>query len=109
MSLDVYLTRMVETEVFGANVTHNLGEMAREADLYKVLWRPEELFVGDIVAEQLIPHLEHGLAELKKDPARFTKFNASNGYGDYHGLVAFVEDYLAGCKDNLSAKVNVSR
>ena len=31
MSLDVYLTAMRKTEVYSANITHNLGKMALEA------------------------------------------------------------------------------
>lgn len=46
MSLDVYLSKEVTEErtVFSANITHNLGEMADKAGIYKALWRPEDLF-----------------------------------------------------------------
>jgi hypothetical protein len=43
MSLDVYLTAIRPTTVFDLNITHNLGEMARQANLYQCLWRPEEV------------------------------------------------------------------
>lgn len=43
MSLDVYLTAVRPTEVFSANITHNLGEMADKAGIYKACWRPEEI------------------------------------------------------------------
>jgi len=33
--------RETTDEVFTANITHNLGEMARQAGLYGVLWEPE--------------------------------------------------------------------
>ncbi len=29
-------------EVYSANITHNLGEMADKAGIYYALWRPEE-------------------------------------------------------------------
>lgn len=41
---------------------------------------------------------------------RFTKkFNPKNGWGSYGGLVKFVEDYLAACIENPTAKVSVWR
>ena len=43
MSLDVYLTDAEGREVFSANITHNLGAMAKEAGIYMHLWRPDEL------------------------------------------------------------------
>ena len=43
MSLDVTLTAVRPTEVYSANITHNLGLMAEEAGIYQPLWRPEEL------------------------------------------------------------------
>ena len=51
MSLDIWLGMNVDTggeepyflELFDANITHNLGEMADKAGIYDVLWYPEEL------------------------------------------------------------------
>jgi len=31
------------TDYYNGNVTHNLTDMAKEADLYELLWRPEEV------------------------------------------------------------------
>jgi hypothetical protein len=48
MSLDVYLSKMMPTEVFTGNITHNLGKMADKVvlsngqTLYQILWRPDE-------------------------------------------------------------------
>lgn len=64
MSLDVHLTKVMPTEVFGSNITHNLGEMAEEAGIYKHLWRPEE--IGITKADQLIAPLREGLARLNQ-------------------------------------------
>ncbi len=97
MSLDVYLksdtrevdcicecgykhTKMERTCFYSANITHNLGDMAEEAGIYKHLWRPEE--IGITKAVQLVEPLSKGLSFMKSDPERFKKFNAENGWGN---------------------------
>lgn len=107
MSLDVYLSAMRKTEVFTANVTHNLNKMADAAGIYKHLWRPDE--IGITTAAQLIEPLAQGLARLEADPQSFKQYNPPNGWGNYDGLVRFVRDYLKACKKNPDAKVEVSR
>lgn len=109
MSLDVTLTKEVTQmcAVFDSGVTHNLNKMATEAGIYKHLWRPEE--IGIAKAGQLIEPLRVGLALLRSDPARFSKLNPPNGWGDYDGLVEFVAKYLAACEAHPDAKVSVSR
>jgi hypothetical protein len=107
VSLDVYLEVVKPTEVYSANITHNLGAMANEAGIYKHLWRPDE--IGVTTAAQLIEPLTAGLALLKSDPARFEKFNSENGWGLYKHFVPFVENYLAACREYPDATVSVSR
>jgi len=107
MSLDVSLKKVMPTEVYSDNITHNLGAMAKQAGLYEVLWRPEE--IGFTVAHQLIPALEEGLAELRAHPELYELLNPANGWGNYVGLVTFVRDYLDACKCNPDAKVEVCR
>jgi hypothetical protein len=97
----------VDDEVYSANITHNLNRMANEAGIYKHLWRPEELDITR--ATQLIEPLRAGLATLKSDPAHFKQFNPPNRWGNYGGLVRFVEDYLAACEQYPDAEVSVSR
>lgn len=92
-------------EVYSRNITHNLGRMASEAGVYEACWRPEEL--GVTRAEQLIAPLEQGLALLRGDPARFKLLNPENGWGNYEGLVGFVEDYLSACRRWPHAEVSV--
>jgi hypothetical protein len=117
VSLDVYLYATVEcphcdgrvpTEacVFSANITHNLGAMASEAGLYKVMWLPDE---ASYRAEFVIPVLQNGLNLLRRDPERFRKLSPENGWGTYEGLVSFVEEYLAACREHPTASVRVSR
>lgn len=107
MSLDVYLKKMVLSEVYSDNITHNLNKMAKEAGLYEVLWRPDE--IGFTHAHQLIPALEEGLALLRSDRERFEKFNPENGWGNYVGLVCFVNQLLQACKLDPDAEVHVCR
>lgn len=107
MSLDVYLTKRKETEVYWGNITHNLNTMAEKAGIYKELWRPDE--IGITKAGQLIEPLEKGLKRLKKNPAKFKKYDSPNGWGLYEHFVPFVEKYLSACKENPTAKVSVSR
>lgn len=96
-----------DDEVYSANITHNLNSMAREAGIYQHLWRPDEL--GITKAFELIEPLAAGLELLKSDRPRFEKFNPSNGWGSYDGLVAFVNDYLEACRKYPTATVQVSR
>jgi hypothetical protein len=107
MSLDVWLTEVKPTEVYSANITHNLGRMADEAGIYEHLWRPEE--IGITKASQLIEPLENGLALMKSDPGRFKAFDATNGWGLYEHFVPWIEEYLEACKDHPEAEVSASR
>ena len=106
MSLDFYLTRIQPTEVFSANITHNLTEMAREAGIYYALWRPGEK--GYTKAEQIIPILRDGLEKMKRDPDFFKKFDSPNGWGLYIHFVPFVESVLAACEEYPDADIAVS-
>ena len=93
--------------VYGANITHNLTKMAREAGLYEALWRPDEH--GLTHARQLVEPLRAGLARLWTDPAYFQTFNPENGWGNYDLLCRFVTGYLAACERWPAAEVSVSR
>ena len=107
MSLDVYLTAVRPTEVYSANITHNLNKMAEAAGIYEALWRPEE--IGITQAGQLIEPLSIGLEKLKADPMYYSQFNAVNGWGTYENFVPFVEKYLEACQANPDAQVSVWR
>lgn len=113
MSLDVYLY-MKECQacgahpmLFNANITHNLGPMAKEAEIYDILWRPDEN--GIEIAMQLIDQLEDAIKIMQKDPERFKKYDSENGWGLYEHFVPWLSDYLEACKDNPEAEVSVSR
>lgn len=107
MSLDVYLERVQMTEVYEANITHNLGRMAEEAGIYMHIWRPEE--IGIIKAEELIEPLQKALDDMKARPERYEQFNAPNGWGMYKNFVPWLEKYMAACRAFPDANVRASR
>lgn len=94
-------------ELFSKNITHNLGNMADAAGIYKHLWRPDEIQVTK--ASELVEPLADGLQKLLADPAHYETFNPENGWGTYEGLVRFVREYLEACRDNPDARVSASR
>jgi hypothetical protein len=93
--------------VFTDNVTHNLGPMARAAEVYDVLWAPEEN--GYTTARSLIKPIREGIFRLRTDPSRFRSLDAPNGYGTYDNLLAFMERYLQACVASPQATVRVWR
>lgn len=107
MSLDITLTAVRPTTVYDANITHNLGDMAEEADIYMHLWRPEE--IGVTKAAQLVEPLMVAIALMKREPERFIKLNPENGWGSYAVFVPWLEQYLQACYKNLDANITVSR
>ena len=120
MSLDVSLIRKRqisydegktyipdEEQVYWANITHNLGEMAAEAGIYQALWRPEE--IGATKAKDIIDVVELGLTDMKARPEFYEQFNASNGWGLYKHFVPWVERYLEALKKFPEAEISVSR
>ena len=119
MSLDIWLGMDIDTggeepyflELFDANITHNLGEMADKAGIYTVLWRPEKLlnWEANPTAGMLIDPLEEGLEKLKSNPDYFKKFDSPNGWGVYDHFVPFVEKVLDACKKYPKATVFTSR
>lgn len=100
-------TRTVRQELFSANITHNLNKMAAEAGIYEVLWRPEE--IGITTAGQMIEPLDKGIELLESDPARFERFNASNGWGLYEHFVPFVRRVLEAAREFPEATVEAWR
>lgn len=93
--------------VYTGNITHNLTEMAEQAEIYKCLWRPNEN--GFKVAKDLIKSLEKGLKLLKESPNFYKKFNSPNGWGVYKDFVPFVEEVLCACKKHPNAIVETDR
>jgi hypothetical protein len=107
VSLEVHLNVVKPSEVYWSNLTHNLIQMAVEANLYACIWNPDKH--GMSKASQLIEPLEAGLAKLRSDPECFRRYNPANGWGNYDCFVRWVEKYLLACKANPDANVEVSR
>lgn len=108
MSLDIFLRSPAEDKVlFSANITHNLGTMAKEADLYKYLWRPEEN--GVEYARQLLSPLAMAIFSMEDDPQRFKDFNAKNGWGTYDDFLPWLRKLLDACLEYPTALIWVSR
>lgn len=114
-------------QVYSANITHNLGEMAEKAGLYEALWRPhrlnpdynipEEDYKEEWVYEEnsityakdLIEIIEKGLTDLKTRPEYFEQFSSKNGWGMYKNFVPFVEKYLNALKKYPESIVKTDR
>lgn len=97
----------VNRELYHLNVTHNLGKMADEANLYQCMWRPEE--EGITHGHQMIDKLQEGLDKLIGNPDKFVEFNPKNGWGSYESFVKVVEEYLRACRENPAATIRVWR
>ena len=120
MSLDIHLYRSFTWDdtgekdydtIFHTNITHNLGKMAEEAGIYKVMWEPEEIFGSDseIFAWEIQSQLEEGVAKLKENPKFFKQFNPPNGWGNYYGLLRVATEYLEAVKKYPHSIISVDR
>ena len=114
MSLDVSLRVQTceccgsSTEVYEANITHNLGAMARAAGIYEILWRPDEC--ADVTwAGDIVERLSAGIAELDANQGKYEEFNAENGWGTYRQFVPWLEAYRDACVKWSGAVIAVSR
>ena len=107
MSLDVYLLDEDGECVYSRNITHNLNTIADRAGCYKSLWRPEE--IGATRGNDIEPQLRQSLKLLRSEPLFFAEFNPSNGWGDYDGLIEFIDSYHKACKRYPEATIEVSR
>ena len=115
MSLDIDLMVMQPSSVYSANITHNLGAMAREVKLsdgntlYTILWRPDECIPAYTKADEISGLLDEGLNILLASPQEYKRYNPENGWGDYDGLVSFVYRYRNATWDNPEAELRISR
>jgi len=112
MSLHLHLNKTCDhcghtEEYWCGNITHNLTEMASQACLYRILWRPEEIDVH--TAGRMIGTLEEGIKELEMYPNAFKVYNPDNGWGSYEGLLEFAKDCLTHCYKHPDASVVACR
>jgi hypothetical protein len=106
MSLDVHL-RLNRQEVFGSNITHNLGKMASACGVYYACWRPEEINCKK--AKHILPMLKDGIEVLKENPDHYKKFDSPNGWGSYIRFLPWLEEYARACEEYPEARIVVSR
>lgn len=115
MGLDVYLMQTIPTEIYSGNITHNLGKMADAVTLsngqtlYQILWRPDECDPPYTKAHEIISLLNEGLSILWANPEEYKKYDPTNGWGSYDGLVEFVLNYRNACAEYPSSTIEVSR
>jgi hypothetical protein len=96
-----------DKQVFDTNITHNLGKMAKEASLYQVMWRPEEIDIDH--ARQAQPYLIQGIIKLVERQDEMIELNPENGWGTYDNLLDVALDYLNACLRYPEAKIGISR
>lgn len=82
--------------VFSANITHNMGKMARAAGVYQQLWRPEEEAITH--ARQLIGPLRAGIEKMEADPVQFKEHDPPNGWGSYDIFLPWLKELLRACE-----------
>jgi len=104
MSLTVFLEDDSGRDIYRANITHNLAEMARQAGLYTAIWRPEEIS-EEPKAYDLIGPTVLGLNTLISRPGVFERFEPANKWGSYEELVLWVIRYLEALRINPGARV----
>lgn len=104
MSLDLYLVETSPHEVAGHNITHNLTDMAEEAGIYRLLWRPKK---GQLASDMIEP-LKRAIAEMEANPERFTRHDSPNGWGLYENFLPWLREVLASCEKYPNAEVRAS-
>lgn len=107
MSLDFSLYAVRRTNVFDANITHNLTSMAKEAGIYLHLWRGPE--AGFKIAADIIPALKEGIELMEAHPDRFRKFDDPADWGTYDQFLPWVKRVLAACEANPDAEIGIYR
>ena len=90
MSLDIWLTAVRPTQVFDANITHNVSAMWRKAGIHDALYESK-----DKTAAEVLPELRTGLMLMRDDPDGFRALNPPNGWGDYDSALKWLETLIA--------------
>lgn len=104
MSLDLYLEEMGWHDVWGANITHNVSPMWREAGVYDALYNSEGKACGDV-----LPILLAGHEKMCSDREKYEALNPSNGWGSYEAAIEFLRKTIDACCQHPSARFRVSK
>lgn len=94
-------------EVYSANITHNLTEMADKAGVYLCLWRGDEN--GYTHAKQLIGPLRDGIAKMTESAHYYKQFDAPNGWGIYDDFLPWLQRLREACETYPDATIETSR
>lgn len=104
MSLDFYLVKVLPTNVYSRNITHNVGAMWTQAGVRDALYNSEGL-----KASEVLRVLRSGLSLMKKYPNKFKALNPENGWGNYEGALAFLTSVIAACEEDPDAIIHISK
>lgn len=118
MSLSVYIYSNIpgsdnNEECWSANITHNLGKMARKipvgsTSLYMAVWRPEEI-LKSTTTNVMLTFLVKGINYMVSHRKELLPFEPDNGWGTYDGFIKFLLDYKNACEDNPDCLIEVYR
>lgn len=107
-----------ETDEWWANITHNMGKMARAipvlaedgkvSTLYDYVWRPEEQeekVDTTVMYRVLVEGISYMIAHRKE----LLKLNPENGWGSYDAFLKWLISYKEACEDHPGCEVFTSR
>lgn len=104
MSLDIWLTETIPTEVCSLNITHNITNMWEKAKVYDALYMSSGKRAMDI-----LPYLADGLKDMEEKPEEYKILNASNGWGTYEHALSFLKEFYNKCKEYPEAIIGISK
>lgn len=112
MSLDISLYIDADTggesprriTLFDTNITHNVRPMWEKAGVYDALYESD----GNL-AEQYIPALAAGVADMATNPADYEALDSANGWGTYRDAFPWLHEVYRQFLANPKARIGVSR
>lgn len=104
MSLDLSLIKVMETEVFDTNMTHNVTPMWRKAGVYDALYNSERHLAGEFI-DVLIA----GVADMEANADEYRALNAQNEWGTYGQALPWLREVLAAFERYPDGKIRISK
>lgn len=86
--------RYIEVGDCDANITWNVRKIIELST--GLPWLNE---ANNGLCKDVIPHIEKGLAELRKNPGKYKPYESPNGWGTVEGTIYFFERILRAWKD----------
>ena len=114
----------IEETEWHANITNNMAEMAMhipvsyqvdgetyENDLYYLVWRPEEVGIGNVCNNTVTVAgaLQTGITYMISHREELLQYNPNNDWGDYDSFLEWLLSYWRACLENPECKIKVSR